>query len=441
MLPARRVVRPQRDPLDRHDQLTGVVVERDAADESPGLDGVDLGTDPGVDEVESTDSRPVIGVDRAPQERQVVARRMHGHGVHLVDLGGGPDLLAVRRVVDRPGGAVDGGGEPVTRDHVGIQRAVVPIGDLGRGRVVDRTHPATRPMLGLDQRSFGDRVDAPDPALVGCAAVVGDLASGQVARDVATIGDHPLGEEALVEMHRWAPFGRLDGLEGGRPVPDLAPAQCVEHRLFGRRPGRAAVRLQREEDRELGVVRGRGGRVADQLGELGLGVRGSCVVALTDGEEPGDERDDEQHSDAHEQASEAPIGPVLAFDPLPLRVGFGRSEPVARSDELALQRIEGFGLTRGQLERALEAESSCEIAVVTVVLVPHRRCSGDLLADTEAVAGITDPVAESRPVLDERLVSHLHGRFARVGVVIEGEQPGVPERGQQASDLGRVGRQ
>ena len=83
----------------------------------------------------------------------------------------------------------------------------------------------------------------------------------------------------------------------------------------------------------------------------------------------------------------------------------------------------------GPIDRGSEACAAVEVRRVFVVLLPLLRCLDQMQMELAALDVLLEPSAESGPLSEERLVSDLHGSFAR------GQQARICENGEHTSGV------
>ncbi len=101
----------------------------------------------------------------------------------------------------------------------------------------------------------------------------------------------------------------------------------------------------------------------------------------------------------------------------------------ALGDELALELVELEGVIRAPVEGGGEARAAVELTLVAACRVPLGRRLGDVAAKPAALGVLLDPVAQARPLAQQRLVRDLDGALA------DRDEAAVGQRGE---DVGHV---
>ena len=179
-------------------------------------------------------------------------------------------------------------------------------------------------------------------------------------------------------------------------------------------------RLAGEQEREVEVLLDERLR-AEALGELGrLGV--ARLAALDDGEDAAGDGRGEQDGDAGEQRAEPPVRAPGA-----LRLSFGGL--AALGDERALELVQLERVVGAPVERGGEAGAAVELALVAPRRVPFGRRSGDVAAQPAPLGVLLDPLAQARPLAQQRLVGDLDRALA------DGDEAAVGERGEHGGHV------
>ena len=170
-------------------------------------------------------------------------------------------------------------------------------------------------------------------------------------------------------------------------------------------------RLAGEQEREVEVLLDErlGAEALDELGRL----RVARLAALDDGEDPARDGRDEQDGDADEQTAQAAVGAPDAF-------GLLLGGLAALGDELALELVDVERVIGGPVEGGSEAGAAVELALIAPCRVPFGRRLGDVTAKPAPFGVLFDPLAQARPLAQQRLmgdldVSFRHGDETAVG--------------------------
>ena len=180
--------------------------------------------------------------------------------------------------------------------------------------------------------------------------------------------------------------------EGGEQVAAGLRRVVDRDRLAGQQEREVEVLL----DERLGT---------EALGELGR-LRVARLAALGDGEDPARDGRDEQDRDADEQAAEAPVGAPDALRLLLRRLA-------ALGDELALELVDVERVVSGPVERGREPCAAVELALIAPGRVPLGRSLGDVTTKPAPFGVLLDPLAQARPLAQQRLVGDLDVPFRR----------------------------
>ena len=168
--------------------------------------------------------------------------------------------------------------------------------------------------------------------------------------------------------------------------------------------------------------------VADCCRDLGSLVRPFRSVPGPHDCEDRHERQDEQSGDRPQQDTQSPDAPPIG--------SVGRVEPVeSGTQERLLGRRQSLRSPFHQRCRCDESGSREQLIVVAAAAVPLGCCAPDERHRAPRLDVFGDPLGQSRPSVDQRLVRDLDRRLARVRVAIEHDEPGMGEslrqRGRQ----------
>ena len=221
-------------------------------------------------------------------------------------------------------------------------------------------------------------------------------------------------------------------LHGADLPTEPAAGDGIEQRGDRQRSRPSAVRLQCQEERLLRPIDRSRGRASDQFGELCLvtsrcGFLGSVAgglgfpvgpLLLGECDTSGHESDDQCCRRAGDQSTQAADPPLFA-------AAFRLGLRLRRFEELVIERSEPLGTPSRQgaaLNRAaLPDRRSDGLPTATV---PH--CCGDTDRSDRAaqLAVLDEPVAQARPVAEQRLVRDLDRRFPSRRIAVGAEQSG-----------------
>ena len=154
--------------------------------------------------------------------------------------------------------------------------------------------------------------------------------------------------------------------------------------------------FQREEEREIGMLRGDLAGLGGEAAGLRHRGRAPRAAALSEREGPRDRRRHERDHDRREQCAEAPRTAPCVGQLALLRVAARVEERLLAARELA--REPG---------RRGEARPAEQVGIVSSGLVPGAGGRGQLSPRAQLVPVFRQPAAEARPLADERLVRDL----------------------------------
>ena len=97
----------------------------------------------------------------------------------------------------------------------------------------------------------------------------------------------------------------------------------------------------------------------------------------------------------------------------------------AGGEEVAFGLRQVVAALGGDVEGDLEAGTAVERAGITVECVPPGGGVAEVAERHDGLAVLGDPVAQARPLAQQRLVGQLDGRHPGLGMAVEREQPGV----------------
>ena len=161
-----------------------------------------------------------------------------------------------------------------------------------------------------------------------------------------------------------------------------------------------------------------------------LGLRAARLVAgraaLLEEQRAGEQRDPEHGADAREQQAQSPIRRARAAC---LAVGLG----AALVQECALGRVELAPVRCAPVHRRGQAGAAVELGGVAPAGLPLPGRDGEVVMQAPALGVLGDPVAQARPLAQQRLVRDLDA------VLGERDETAVGERAEHAPDLLAVG--
>ena len=213
----------------------------------------------------------------------------------------------------------------------------------------------------------------------------------------------------------------------------LAPGDTDRSGAAQQRGEQVPARLRRALDRL--ALAGQQQRAVEflrhqRLRAEALGLRAARLVAgraaLLEEQRAGQQRDPEHGADAREQEAQPPIRRACAAC---LAVGLG----AALVEERALGRVELAPVRCAPVRRRGQAGAAVELGGVAPAGLPLAGRDGEVVMQAPALGVLGDPVAQARPLAQQRLVRDLDA------VLRERDETAVGERAEHAPDVLAVG--